>query len=405
MPTIANFRDQAGLLARAVSAYAQQEYTDARYLAGSQLLGSDARISVSDEDYFGTIRWDETLGANSYTQAAVAGATNVNYGEEVTTDGLTTDFSTAAATYIKSQRNVGASDYNLTQVISRREGAVAKLGSQFGRVRARDEDAALLAVIQGVLNEEVSNTASSGDDRFGQQLGDPLRSTTGFFFDCNGPNAMETTNTDNASANTGTNIRTLIDTSEAGGKAAKRIFEAMAAGYGDLEPDFMYLITDPETFYDMRIANLLDEGDRITDGNIEFNTLLQGKIRVFVTRTAIGDFSPTPAAGAAVNGASDKTSLLCLPGSIAMVDLPMVNPVEFDSDASTGRGTGNREAWYRWGYVMHPRGYTWAGSTATFAENANRTSGSNQNRGYSAGANWNRVEDPGNLGILPIFHA
>ena len=395
MPTISQFSNGGTnlLIARAVSAFAQQEYTDARYLAGTGLLGSDARISVSDEDYYGTIRWDETLGANSYTQAAVSGATNVNYGNESTTEGLTTDFTVDFAEYVKSNRNVGASDYNLTQVISRREGAIAKLGSSFGRIRARDEDDALLSVVQGVVaTEAATGTAGNATNGYGQALGNPLNSSAGFYFDVNGPQAVEVSQTDNSAARTST----LIDTSAVGGKAAKRIFEAMSAGYGDLEPEFMYLIVDPETFYDMRIANLLDEQDRITDGNIQFDTILQGKIRVFVTRTQLGDNSPsTNAANNRVNSGSSKTSLLCLPGSISMVDLPMVNPVEFDSDASVGRGTGNREAWYRWGYVMHPRGYTWAGSKTAFATNAN----------YAAAASWTRKEVVGNLGVLPIFHA
>ena len=395
MPTISQFSNGGTnlLIARAVSAFAQQEYTDARYLAGTGLLGSDARISVSDEDYYGTIRWDETLGANSYTQAAVTGRTNVNYGNESTTEGLTTDFSTDFAEYIKSNRNVGASDYNLTQVITRREGAIAKLGSSFGRVRARDEDDALLAMIQGVVGQEALVGASAAATRFGQNLAAPQDSAHGFFFDVNGPLAREVTQTDNSASRSAG----LIDTSAEGGKAAKRIFEAMGAAYGDNEPGFMYLIVDPETYYDIRNANLLDNQDRVTDGNIEFDTILQGKIRLFVTRTVLGDNSPASASATSnVNAGSTKTSLLCLPGSISMVDLPMVNPVEFDSDASVGRGTGNREAWYRWGYVMHPRGYTISSSVSKTAFATNTT--------YSTAASWTRKEVVGNLGILPIFH-
>ena len=53
-------------MARAISAYSDQEYTDNVRIAGTALVGSDARISGSDEDYFGTIRWTNTLGSLMY---------------------------------------------------------------------------------------------------------------------------------------------------------------------------------------------------------------------------------------------------------------------------------------------------------------------------------------------------
>ena len=394
MPNISGYGTGANatLLARAVSAWAQQEYTDARYLAGTGLIGSDARISVSDEDYYGTIRWDQTLGALNYSTTASAGSTEINYGDETANEGKVTDFSVDFAEYIKSNRNVGASQYNITQVITRREGAIQKLGSELGRVRARDEDQALQSVLNGVLAEEASIGASAAASRYGQELGNGLNDDAGFFFDLNGPHARGVTQTDNSASRS----NTLVDTSSNGGRAGARIFEALGAGFADLEPEFMYMIIDPETYYDMRYANLVDTESTISDGNIQFQTILGGKIRLFVTRTALASQAPASAgANTNVNVGSTRVSLLCMPGAISMVDLPQVNPVEFDADASTGRGSGNREAWYRWGYVMHPRGYSWTGSKTAFATNAT----------YAAAASWERKESVGNLGMLPIFHS
>jgi hypothetical protein len=119
----------------------------------------------------------------------------------------------------------------------------------------------------------------------------------------------------------------------------------------------------------------------------------------------------------AVNSGSDKTSLICLPGSLSMVELAQPTPVEFDADASLGTGSGKREAWYRWGYVMHPRGYTWAGSKGGFAVNEDTTAsvtvqGNLKGYNYEPATStqkkvspWTRKETVGNLGILPIFHS
>jgi hypothetical protein len=78
---------------------------------------------------------------------------------------------------------------------------------------------------------------------------------------------------------------------------------------------------------------------------------------------------------------------------MAQLSVPM--PVELYRDANKYNGGGTTDIWYRWGYVAHPMGYNWAGSTTAFATNAT----------YNAAASWERKYDTLNLGILPIFHA
>ena len=96
------------------------------------------------------------------------------------------------------------------------------------------------------------------------------------------------------------------------------------------------------------------------------------------------------------------------------------NPVAFDADESVGGGAGEREIWYRWGNIYHPRGYSWEGRTdgfvanrGAFAATTRALAGGTTNAGVNALLNttanafqgWERKETVGNLGILPIFHS
>ena len=419
MATFSQFSGDIGVnaIARAISAFADQEYTDAVRIAGTALIGADSRISTNEEDYFGTIRWQQTLGALAYDATAGSNsrsATNINIGTEDATEGALTDTSYDSSVYIKTVRSHGARNYNTTQVLTQREGAIEKISRDFGVTRARDADEALLAMARGVMQAEVNRridgaAAVSVGNRFGQGYTDStyLNANAGFYYDVNGP--QNSAATDNAATRTAR----LIDPAAQGGGAASALWRA-AGAFGDLEPDFFYLVISPETYQDVRAANLLDNQDRISDGNVQLDTLLQGKFRLVVTRSlGRGGFNMAGTAGTgtgqdrAVNAGSDRTSILMLPGVLYQHDVSVTNPVAFDNDESVGRGTGDRELWYRWGNVWHPRGYTWTGLTNAFATNPNlnATIGAAAGSNYADGVNWQRKETPGNLGILPIFHA
>ena len=194
-----------------------------------------------------------------------------------------------------------------------------------------------------------------------------------------------------------------------------RLFSALSLGYADYEPDHVYMITSPEIMTQLRTANLVDQ-TTVTEGNLEFQTVFGGKFRLIMTRAN--------QRGAAtlnnVNTQSTRTTFLVKPGAIemAMLDVPM--PVEMYRDANTYRGSGSTDIWYRWGYVLHPMGYSWsdAANDAAFATNSqtnlgsgDQTDGDSQGRSststsaYDQGTNWARRFDTLNLGILPIFHA
>ena len=401
-------------MARAISAYSDQEYTDAVRIAGTELVGSDARISTSDEDYFGSIRWTSTLGALNYSTTQTSTDTHINIADEVlANEGLTTDVNHDSSRYVKTMRTMGATQFNVTQVLTAAPNAIEKVSRDFGVSRARDADAALLAMLEGVSHAElaarravgtqtVSSRSTSGAgnqaNAYGQGYRDgaQLNNDAGFYVDLNGPLNAATARPVGSPAQTTAGTRKLIGTGQGGG-AAEALWQAASAGFADLEPDFFYLVISPETYQDIRAANLLDNQDRISDGNIQLDTLLQGKFRLLVTRSlSNGNFN---FAGTSIdnplNQGSTKTSYLMLPGALYQSDVVVPNPVAFDADESVGRGSGNREIWYRWGNIYHPRGYTWAGAVNTFATNAS----------YQADSAWTRKETVGNMGILPIHHS
>ena len=400
---MANFSSVVGdvgtnALRRAISAYSDQEYTDNVRIAGTALVGSDARISTSDEDYYGTIRWTETLGALNYSTTQSTDGTHINIAYEGTDDGLTTDVSYDSSRYIKTMRTMGATQYNVTEVLSQAPNAIEKVSRDFGISRARDADAALLSVLRGVALEESRGTN-------GQSITTPRNSQRGFYFETSASTGL--VGSAAAASGTGRNVGAALGTT---------LYTAMAAGFGDLEPDFMYLVTDVETYQAIRAANLVDDTP-IRDGQVDLQTLLGGKIRLIVTQS-VG--SQHDASGQTnVDSTLGKTSYLMLPGSLYQHDLSVPNPVAFDSDESVGRGSGNREIWYRWGNIYHPRGYSWEGRTNIFAGNSassaatTRAAAGNATTGVSSFVNtqanqfqaWERKENVGNLGILPIFHA
>ena len=378
---------------RAISAYSDQEYTDNVRIAGTALVGSDARISVSDEDYYGTIRWTQTLGDIAGQAVnrvnATGNTTAINLATEDTTEGQTTDVRYDSSKYIKTMRTMGAEQYNVTQVLSQAPNAIEKVSRDFGVTRARDADAALLAMLRGVALEESRGTS-------GQVITSPRDDTNGFYFET--PSAGK--------------LVTDAATLSRGAQRGTALYTAMAAGFGDLEPDFMYLLTDVETYQDIRSANLIDE-DRVRDGNVDVATLLSGKIRIIVSQSL-----STHNAGTQTNiaTAADKTSYLMLPGALYQHDLSVPNPVAFDQDESVGGGAGEREIWYRWGNIYHPRGYSWEGRVDGFVANSQGIAAANRaaagtavnalvNTNANAFQGWERKETVGNLGILPIFHS
>jgi hypothetical protein len=361
-------------VALAISAYADEAYTTAKKLNSTDIVGGSEDIRTDGESFIGQMRWykplNPTINVPSLSSA---------------TDGTYTDISTEISNYVKSMRTFGAQQVNLQEVISRQDG-LSKIARDFAQVRGDDEGNALMEILKGVAASETT-LGDAGGSGNGGIVGfdtDADAANTGFFVDINAAGEFGTAATGSSDA------RKLFDSTATGAARGERLFKAIGMAYKDMEPDFMYLVTSPETMAEMRAANVVDE-TIITDGNLQFNTLFGGKFRLVMTRasqratTATGD----------VNAQSTKCSFVIKPQSVAFAPIAAPTPVEVDRDAASYTGGGSTNVWYRYGFVMHPQGYDWSGATNAFATNTT----------LGAAASWTRKMDALNLGILPIFHA
>jgi hypothetical protein len=387
-----------GTLNKAISAYSDEMYTRAKKLISTEIMGSDAQIDASGEDFIGQVRFYKPLGAYSVgatggSSEDVTGSSNavVNVASQNEDYGKTTNISTEVQTYIKTVRTHGANEYMVQSVISGQEG-LAKIARDFSETRAEDEDQALRAVLSGVMNAELKTANDLAPTNYSEAF-------AGNAVDGDNSKAFAYVAAASDTVGTGSSLEGLIDlTQSIPGKRVEHIIRAMGA-WADYTPDFVYLVISPEDYLDVKIANLVDD-ERVTDGNVTFETILGGVIRIIVSRNfGAGLGAVTHAALSGVTEISTaKVSYMMLPGSVFMEPVAVPNPVAVDRNEGVGMGSGRTTAWYRWGYVMHPRGYSFSGTSTAFATNAALT-------GSAGTPAWDRKVDLLNLGILPIFHA
>ena len=188
--------------------------------------------------------------------------------------------------------------------------------------------------------------------------------------------------------------------------------------YKDYEPDYAYLVTSPEVFASLRSANLVDQ-DRVTEGNVEFSTIFQGKFRLILTRAtqSLSSAELTKLnTGAGVDIVGTKTSFIVLPGALAMSNLTVPVPTEIDRAAAAYHGGGTTSIWYRWGYVLLPAGYDWAGSQEAFPSDAayqyvvesgtpKALTSATDILASTTGTFVRKFTSALSLGILPVFHS
>lgn len=353
-------------LATAVSAYAQEAWHEGRLLQSTGIVSQSSSIDTTGEGFTGQMRWykpfQPVVNTPSFTVATAGSFTGVD---------------TDLAAYIKSLRAIGTTEQNLQKVISRQDG-IAWFASQLAGGRARDENAALHAILRGVAASEAA--VGAGIVNFNTMPG----AATGAFVDINAAGYF------GAAATNGTDERKLINSAEMGAAQGERLFQALGMFWKQNEPDYAYLLLSPETLAEIRGANLIEE-DRVTDGNLSFQTIFGGKFRLVLTQNVFGDLSAEPN----VNPRSTKTTFVVRPGALAFHEVDIPVPTELGRDASAYNGGGTTHMWYRYGFVAHPMGYDWVGATNVPAQNTDMENG----------ASWVRKVDPLNLPILPIFHS
>lgn len=382
------------VLQSAISGYSDEAYTTAKKLSGTAIVGTNDKIDTATETFIGQIRWEKPLNPT----INVASLTDPTEGDKTNT---AEDF----LTYIKTVRTHGAEKVNMKQVVTQKDG-LAKIGRDFGVTRAQDEHNAILSVLKGVALSEVLNgaAAASGDTGLGGQTfdNDPTSKRHGFYVDLGS-----------------SKIVTAASSSSQGAQRAEGFLNAMGMAWKDYEPEYAYLLTSPEVMASLRSANLVD-ADGVVDGNIKFNTLFQGKLRLIQTRAA-QSFSTAERTkfntGAGVDVVGTKTSFIVLPGALAMKSLDVPDATEIERQAGKYKGGGVTNVWYRWGYVLAPAGYDWVGKKDDFPSDAHYmatvegttmkaladvTSGTLA----STTGVWNRKFSSAlSLGILPVFHS
>ena len=382
------------VLQESISAYSDEAYTNARKLSGTGIVGANPLIDVNTETFIGQMRWYKPLTPT----INIASLTD-------STDGTGTTYASDYMTYVKSVRTHGATKVNLQQVVTQVDG-LAKIGRDFGETRAQDEHNAILAVLRGVALSETLNgaAAASGAVGLGGQTfdNDPTNKRYGFYVDLGA-------------------AKPVIDATAAvqGAARAEGFLRAFGMAFKDYEPDYAYLVCSPETLASFRSANLVDS-TTIADGNVNFSTIFNGKFRLIQTRASQG-FSTAELTkintGAGVDVVGTKTSFLVLPGALAMESLTIPENVEIQRSAAAYKGGGTTAVWNRWGYVLHPAGYNWAGLDSAFPSNASYgyaiegstplalTDVVSGTLAATTGTWIRKTQSALTLGILPVFHS
>lgn len=386
-------------LQAAVGAYSDEAYTNAKKLTGTSLVSSNPEIDKNTETFVGQMRWFKPMNPT----IQVASLTS-------STDATGSTYSSDFSQYIKTVRTHGATKINMQQVVTQQDG-LAKIGRDFGETHAQDEHNAILAVLKGVAITEALCGAANGSTfgvnsaatgLGGQTFNNDVKDAKfGFYVDL------------------GAALPIVAATSTIQGAArAEGFLQAFGMAFKDYEPPFAYLITSPEVFASMRSANLVDQ-TKVTEANVEFETIFGGKFRLISTRASQG-MSATELTrintGAGVDIVGTKTSFIVLPGALAFERLAVPEPVEMQRNAKAYLGGGSTDMWHRWGYVVHPKGYSWMGTSTAFPSDADYKAvmvagamevlGGATVIGQQTSGVWHRKTDSAlSLGILPVFHS
>jgi hypothetical protein len=383
------------VLQESISAYTDEAYTNAKKFLGTGITGAEAQVDKGTETFIGQLRWKKPLKP----VINVVSLTDP-------TDGDRTGQDSDMAKYAKTVRSHGAMKINMQEVVTQQDG-LAQIGKDFAETKAQDQNDSLVAVLKGVAVSEAVIGAANGGKGFPVGLGgqtfdnDPENPAYGFYVDL-GLNKI------------------IMDSTAAiqGAARAQYFLDALGMGWKDYEPPYAYLTVTPAVLASLRAANMVDT-DKVTEGNIEFSTILSGKFRLIPSRTNLS-FSAAELTsmngGGGVNIVGPKTSMIILPNSVILEELVVPVPVEMERKAAAYKGGGTTDIWYRWGYILHPRGYNWYGNEDSFVKTEAWTEvGHGQDNmttlagapidATTKGAFERKATSVLSLGILPIFHS
>ena len=90
-----------------------------------------------------------------------------------------------------------------------------------------------------------------------------------------------------------------------------------------------------------------------------------------------------------------KVSYLAKPAAFHYSEIAQVNPTAIERNELAGNGGGAVTILSRWGNIMHPKGFSWAGSATAYPANAD----------LADAASWTvHATNVNQVGLFPIFH-
>ena len=353
----------------AISAYADAARADQALLISAGLTTADARVTDAGENYTGTVRWLNYTDPTTFSKPDEGTGTSLNL----------LDVTNQAEVYIKNVDATAIQEANMQAVISKVDG-LSFLGRQFGAVRARREDHNLRSVLSGVA-KSVYGSHTLADNTAGAVVG-----TFGYVLPTGTAGGLPT----------GDDLAPLFANTSGVQQVRSTFFDELLNALQNVQTEFelpfYYLAINSATFNILRKENVLDN-QLVQDGNITFNTLLGGKIRLILTGNS-------GVAGAAINSSDVvatgvQTSILMTPGAFVYQGVAVPNPVATERDEIAGNGGGRVTIINRWGNIIHPRGYSYAGSNSAYPTNVV----------LNTAASWTRqAANVNQTGIFPIFH-
>ena len=390
MATPAVVDNQTVVLQNTLQYMRDEAYTKAKTFTGTMMVGGNPTIDTKTETMCGQLKWNKPLIHNINVLTLTD-----------PTPGVVTNGEQNFLTYIKTARSAGSEAVNAAELVTQLN-TIESISAGFAEAQVQDENGAVTSLLKGIaISEAIVGTKAGG---LGGQTfeNDPLSAVHGFYVDL------------------GAETPVVAPTAAIQGAArATNFLNALTAAFKDYEPPFAYLAITPEVFSSLRSANLVDDIG-VVDGNITFDTIFQGKFRLFVTRTNMNMSSAEITAlngGGGVNIVGTKTSFIILPGSIESEPLVMPVPIELTRNGAAYQGGGTSNVWSRWGYVLAPAGYSWGGSQTVFPANTHfkqvllsgtptDLSALTTNQADSSTGVWIRkATSVLTLGILPVFHS
>ena len=298
---------------------------------------------------------------------------NRNFEDKITSSSLINYNTKETPDAPPGTREIGVLNTDIQKMISKQDG-VSIFAQNLARSQARDEHDAVISVIKGVCDSE-----TKPDGRKGGLLdfeSNPKDENLGCFIDLNDKDFLSNKGDTQSSKGYGK----LFDISCRNAVGVKNLISALGIVYKDYEPDFLYLLVSMDSLSEIKKMNLIDEY-LVEEGNTRFQTILQGKFRLFLTREKINITSPI------VNEQSKRTTVVVSPESFSFVrrlvdESIKIYPIENDK----------YEVFHRYNFGIRPEGYRWTGGS--YAANKDL-----ENGGY-----WNRKFGDFNPKIIPIFH-